>query len=944
MKQTIFSKYAKTILRFGPFVGWVSDSVTQQNVYGCRTLFQTLFQKVRPWYWFILAVATCSLVVLTEGISESLDYSHSLAQEPVVAESRADFDGGDLGMVSSAHPTGWTSVAGANNSDDDLRLGKQHYDAEQFSEAIAHWQQAADHYEALGQDRERAIAYNYLSIGYQALGSWQYADTSIGQALSLINAETNPFLYAQVLNTEGTLQLQTGQAEAALATWEQAEALYRQQGATDALMRNQINQAQALRVLGYYRRANELLDLVSQGLAEQPDSWLKIKAMQSLGITRRTSGDLQQSQQLLTDALMMAERLTDAHHTAQPIETASLQLSLAKTFIALGNQEEALALLQPLRSKNISPHIAIDAALLELKILTDQNTELDKQEASHSVPVHGLVDPLIEQLQAQPPSRWAIYAQVNLADRLTTLQTHTSAPSANLFNQQPQAIARLLADAIAQAKTLADTQAQSYAIGELGHLYETMGQQDGALTLTQDALTLAQTIQATDMVAKWEWQQGRILKAQGNRRGAIAAYTNAVNNLEVLQQDLVAMNPEVQFSFREQVEPVYRQLMQLLLEDIDTLPADAQQQHLVQTRSVIESLQLAELQNYFRQACLTYQARPIETIDPHAAILYPILLADRLEVIASVPNQPLQHYGIDFPVAEQDTFFETFSWKLHPLNSPTDILPIAQNLYDWMIRPLEPSLKHQSIETLVFVPDGFLRSIPMSILHDGQQYLLENYRVALTPGLQLLNSEPLNPKRLQATTMGLSEARSGFSAIPAVEQELTQVNELVNANSFLNESFTKANVFDQVQATPTEIMHFATHGQFSSSAEDTFLVTWDDRINVKELDQLLRQSESDRPIELLVLSACETASGDNRAALGMAGMAVQSGARSTLATLWKVADASTAELMGTFYKRLAQPGTTRAEALRQAQLSLIEGTKYNHPYYWSPFVLVGNWQ
>jgi CHAT domain-containing protein len=141
------------------------------------------------------------------------------------------------------------------------------------------------------------------------------------------------------------------------------------------------------------------------------------------------------------------------------------------------------------------------------------------------------------------------------------------------------------------------------------------------------------------------------------------------------------------------------------------------------------------------------------------------------------------------------------------------------------------------------------------------------------------------------------------------------------------------------------VIHLATHGQFSSKAEETFLLTWDGRIKVKDLDRLVRsrERENTNPIELLVLSACQTAAGDNRAALGLAGLAVRSGARSTLATLWSVRDQSTAEFMAEFYRELTQTDVSKAEALRQAQLALLKKPKYEHPFYWAPFVLVGNW-
>ncbi len=141
------------------------------------------------------------------------------------------------------------------------------------------------------------------------------------------------------------------------------------------------------------------------------------------------------------------------------------------------------------------------------------------------------------------------------------------------------------------------------------------------------------------------------------------------------------------------------------------------------------------------------------------------------------------------------------------------------------------------------------------------------------------------------------------------------------------------------------VVHLATHGQFSSKADETFILTWDGRINVNQLDTLLRIRETESPnaIELLVLSACQTAAGDKRAALGLAGIAVRAGARSTLASLWNVDDKSTAELMSQFYRELTSQKLTKAEALRQAQLALLNNPKYQHPLFWAAYVLVGNW-
>ncbi|MEO1621801.1 MAG: CHAT domain-containing protein, partial [Cyanobacteria bacterium J06632_3] len=159
-----------------------------------------------------------------------------------------------------------------------------------------------------------------------------------------------------------------------------------------------------------------------------------------------------------------------------------------------------------------------------------------------------------------------------------------------------------------------------------------------------------------------------------------------------------------------------------------------------------------------------------------------------------------------------------------------------------------------------------------------------------------------------------------------------------------NQGFTYDQLFNRIKSTSYPLVHIATHGQFGSTPEETFLVAWDQKINVREINHILRANLGDRAaIELLVLSACETASGDSQAALGLSGVAIKAGARSTMGTLWAVNDEATAFFTDAFYQALTQPGATRAEALRTAQLQLLADRHYAHPLYWAPYILLGSW-
>ena len=804
-----------------------------------------------------------------------------------------------------------------------LNRGLQHYQEGQLQQAVTLWQQAAAQ---ATNWQQQVTALNYLGLVYQDLGQWSQANEALANALAYLEAHeaqeaTELHLYADVLTTQGRWQLHQGQTQQALETWQTAEQLY-PANAVKQQVQSQINQAQALRSLGFHRQA---LDLLERAIATPlPNALLQARSLHSLGITLRTMGELERSQAVLEQALTLIPN--HQRSSKQQSVRGRIQMSLAHTLRDAGHLEMALASYQQVAQLPLEQRLRIEVTLQQISL----HHRLGNSEVAAQ-----LIEDNLAQLKALSPSRWGIYAQINLAEQILAEQM--------LVNKGPttEPVAlELLVRAVQQARELDDRRAEAYGLAQLGHRYEQAGQLTEALSLTDQALSLANDLQAQEIAVSLYWQQGRLRNQFGNETLAIEAYRQAVNLLGELGQDLVAVNPKIQFSYRDQVEPIYRQLVQLLLNDIDQKSTAEQQQRLEQSRDVIEALQLAELQNYFREACQTYEAQSIDEIDPLAAVVYPILITDRLEVIVSVPGQPLHHYGSDLSEAAAQQLVQTVSGALNPTSRPTDILVPAQQLYDRLLRPAEPFL--ENTQTLVFVLDGFLRNLPMAVLHDGQQFLIETYRLALTPGLQLLPGQQIQSDRLRMLTGGISEARQGFSALPGVQKEISQVATSVqSAKVLLNQQFTRGELLSQLNRTLFSVVHLATHGQFSSKAIDTFLLTWNDRLQLNDIEQLLTQQAS--PIELLVLSACETAASDNRAALGMAGVAVRSGARSTLATLWPVQDDSTAELTTTFYQLLLK-GAGRADALQQAQQQLLRSTDYKHPFYWAPYVLVGNWQ
>ncbi|MFB2937599.1 CHAT domain-containing protein [Aerosakkonemataceae cyanobacterium BLCC-F154] len=830
-----------------------------------------------------------------------------------------------------------------------VQTGKSQYDAGRFSQAVETLKQAANKYQATGDKLKQAQILGLLSLAYQKLGEWQAAEAAINHSLTLLNSQNgkNEQIHAQVLNAQGHLQLLTGKAEAALETWQEATRLYAQAGDEMGVLGSQINQAEAMQMLGLYRRGEKLFAQIKEQLNNLPDSPLKVTGLRNLGNLLRLGGDLAESQQILTESLAVAQRLSASYTAASEtlLSLGNTERTLAKRAASLDNKkiaenhsQAALNYYQKAAATSL-PLIQIQAALNQLSLLIDLN-QLEE--------VGILRSQILTQLTSLPASRESVYAYVNLAENLIKI-IEKEPKIAN-----PQIITEILETAIKQAKNLADKRAESYAIGTLGKLSEKTNNWKNAEKFTKEALLIAQKINSPDIAYQWQWQLGRILKNQQNSQ-AITYYSEAFNTLNNLRSELVALNPEIQFSFRENVEPVYRELVDLLLK----VPS-ANIENLTQARNVIEALQIAELDNFFRNACARLEPVNIDKLDSQAAIVYPIVLKDRLEIIIKLPGKDnLRHYTKDNISEDRvDEVVQNLLINLvQPITRLNRLKEASQQIYDWLIKPLETDLVNNppqnQIKTLVFVLDSSLRNIPPAVLYDGKQYLIEKYAVVVTPGLQLINPKPLSQENLRAIVAGSASAPSfqleGLGSIDNVTLELAAIEKEIDKTVKLeNEYFTVEKIQNHINSEPFNIVHIATHGQFSSNLQETFILDWYKRIKVSDLDNLLRSNGTNKPtsVDLLTLSACETATGDKRAALGLAGVAIRAGASSTLATLWQIDDASTAEFMTLFYQKLSDRKLSKAEALRNTQIAFLTNyanSRYKHPFHWSAFILVGNW-
>ncbi len=538
------------------------------------------------------------------------------------------------------------------------------------------------------------------------------------------------------------------------------------------------------------------------------------------------------------------------------------------------------------------------------------------------------------------PSRARAQARLRVGRTLAQL-TRSASPEAA---QTAIAAHAMLVAAEREAIAAGDARSASFAAGVLGALYEDHARDADALEMTRRALLGAQSAGAPESLYLWHWQLGRLHHRAGRNDLAIASLEQAVNVLRSHRPAIDAASG-AGARFEEQVAPVYQLLAQLLLDASDAAGGDLAQALLRHARDTVEQLKTAELRDYYRDGCveeLEARTHPLEEVSASAAVLYPIVLPDELDLLLSLPTG-LQRVRVD--VSSKTLAGEVRALRASlEKRSTREYIPHAQALYARLIAPVAPLLEGASVDTLVFVPDGLLRTIPLAALHDGQRFLMERFALATSPGLSLTDPRPIDRRRPKLLLAGLSQPREGFAALPAVRRELEEVGRSFGGRVLLDDDFRVEGLVRILEEEPYTVVHIASHGQFAGDANHSFLLAGDGRLSMNQLEEAIGETRfRERPIELLSLTACETAAGDARSALGLAGIAVKAGARSALGSLWQVEDDATAELVTAFYAALADPAVSRAEALRRAQAKLLASQKTAHPGFWSPFLLISSW-
>ncbi len=708
-----------------------------------------------------------------------------------------------------------------------------------------------------------------------------------------------------------------------------------------------IYSSQAYQNLGQYCKAIDSLN-EALTLAKKSNNHKQVaSALGELGSVYTALGSLKDASQHLNTSLLLAEKIGDN-------KLLSMALNNWGNFLASQNQYEDA----------FNAYIKSEATASQV-----DNESLSTQALANAARVSifkkrpkiakALLDKALKKVLNQNDSYQKAYGLINIGLSYNDLRAHSPKLSdhflilaSNAFN-----------DAINVADKINDHRALSYARGYLGRLYEAENRHVEALQLTQQAVFAAQQVVAQESLYLWHWQTGRLRKKMQETDEAIAAYRRAIKTLQSIRQELTKGHGRFQTSFRESAGSVYLEFVDLLLKS--TANSDLQGSKIIKELRLeslqnIEFFKEAELQNYFQDDCITVEQdkvknviQSLEEFSQNTAIVYPISLQDRIELLVKIPGEELYQHHPPVPIGKKylTKVVGDFRKKLQDPGHWRGDRIYGKQLYNWLVRPFKEKLP-PSIDTLVFVPDGSLLTIPMAPLYDHEngEFLIQQYAVAITPGLRLIDPQPLKRKRkkLDMLIAGLSVGIGEYPALSGADTERQTLKKLYPSASdkLFNENFLIQNFLNEMQNREFSIVHIISHAQFKGNKDDTFIVTHDEEKNLT-LDQLEKSIQLFRfrnnPLELLVLSACETTKGDERAALGLAGVAIKAGARSALASLWQIHDQVTAELVAAFYKQLQSSNTSKAIALQVAQLKFIESEKDVPPAEWAPFLLINNW-
>jgi len=630
------------------------------------------------------------------------------------------------------------------------------------------------------QQVQQGIELYQLGEYQKAIALWKAALPSI----------STPQDRAIIINNLAKAYYQIGQFSQAISSWNDVITIYRNQQ-NPALAGVLIDQAQVYTDLGQQRRAISLLE---EAKSLNPEPVIRAAALGALGNATESLGDYDQALTIHQESLEIARELNNNFYIATALNnlgTVYSQRSARYNYQAVAAESQgddptklrqAAVADKEAAIKYFQETSQLSDGWLKIKALMNLNPLLIKSE---SPPKELIIKNWqeVRDILAKMPDSWKkVYALVNLTE--SELKFGADDGVTPLVSLQT---------ALNVANKLGDPRSLSFALGSLGHFYEQSGDYNQAMELTRKAQLTAQEINAYDSLYLWEWQAGRILKATGDKKGAISSYYGAIASLQKIRDDLLLATQELQFDFRDQVEPIYRQLIGLLLESTPTQQT-SETTNLQEVLDTLELLKLAELQNFFGDDCVSVDSSDSNNegvlTGGNTALVYSIILEDRTEMILRSPDGTLSSYSIPIIKSELEQKINDLRYLLELRVTEQYLLP-AQEIYELLIRPMEADLAAAEPDTIIFINDGALRKIPMTALYDGQDFLIQKYAIATTPSLTLTSTKSLDRSNLSVLGLALSVARPPFAPLSNVVTEVEKVTEILGGMNLINRPLAK---------------------------------------------------------------------------------------------------------------------------------------------------------
>jgi CHAT domain-containing protein/tetratricopeptide (TPR) repeat protein len=878
-----------------------------------------------------------------------------------------------------------------------LQQGIQQYNTSQFRAALQSWEQALAIYQDIGDRRSEGNALTNLGNAYHSLGDYRQAISFHEQALAIARELEDRLGEGTDLTNLGNAYYSLGDYQQAISVYEQALAIFHE-------LEDRLGEGAALTGLGNayfslgdYRQAisfHEQALAISRELENRRGEGTDLT---NLGNAYFSLGDYRQAISFHEQALAIARELEDRGG-----EGAALT-NLGNAYHSLGDYRQA-----------ISFHEQALAIARELEDRRGEGADLGNLGNAYrslgdyrqAISFHEQALAIARELEDRRGEGTAL---TGLGNAYRSLDDYRQAIS---FHEQALAIAR----------ELEDRSGEGIVLSNLGDTLAQMEQPELAIIFLKASVEVRESIRGdirsldtalqqsfTDTVAgSYRFladlllQQNRILEAQrvldllkvqeldDSLRGVRSTSGTASGvALWGVETDLLALY--------EQVIAESTELAQLQAANYDSLSPEQQQRLAtlrqrsadVQSRfiafldrpEVKELLASIRTETEGQNLAIETQHRALQnnlrTLPQKTALLYPLILPDRLELVLVTADGPPLRYPIAVKGDELNRAIVAFG---QALKDPTsDIQPLAQQLYTWLVAPMEGQLDQLGIESLLYAPDGALRYVPLAALHDGEQYLAQRFSLSHITAASLTNFDQVpdaERRRLLAAacarcnfTITIGDTSFPFGDLPYTETEVKALAEQVpNTSVLLNQGFSRRELENRLGSY--SIIHLATHGAVVENQPSQSFVVLGSGEHVTL--ETIRQSWSLSHAELVVLSACETAVGSAQLGsgveiLGLGYQIQEAGAQGVLASLWQVNDYGTQLLMSAFYNALAQ-GMTKTQALQAAQQSLMTGDfsavggdrasinlissetrqplgaegALAHPYYWAPFILIGN--